>query len=87
MSQNLIVDMDIKDNIKILRTKSTLSQEKVAEKLQTMGIKMSRSWFSAIELGNRNVPVQVLVGLKIIFKCSYDDFFQGLESQLLDSLK
>ncbi len=87
MGQNLIVNMDIKDNIKDLRRKSGLSQAVVAAKLQTMGIKMSRSWLSAIELGNRNVPVTVLVGFKIIFNCKYEDFFEGLEQQLLESIK
>lgn len=60
-----------------------LSQSIVATKLQTMGIKMSRSWLSAIELGKRNIPVRVLVGLKVIFKCHYEDFFAGLEEELL----
>lgn len=86
MGQNLVVDMDIKDNIKALREKSGLSQSQVAAKLQTMDIKMSRSWLSAIELGKRNVPVRVLVGLKIIFKCSFEDFFTGLEGELLKTL-
>lgn len=86
MGQNLIVDMDIKDNIKALRHKSGLSQSEVAAKLQTMDIKMSRSWLSAIEVGNRNVPVRVLVGLKIIFKCDFEDFFVGLEEELLKSI-
>lgn len=86
MSQNLIVDMDIKDNMKRLREKSHMSQAVVAAKLQTMGIKMSRSWLSAIELGKRNVPVRVLVGLKIIFKCGYEEFFEGLEEALLKDI-
>lgn len=86
MSQNLIVDIDIKDNIQSLRRASGLSQAAVAAKLQTMGIKMSRSWLSAIELGKRNVPVKVLVGLKIVFKCEYNDFFSGLEEELLQSI-
>lgn len=87
MSQNILVDMAIKDNIKALRGKSGLSQSQVAAKLQIMGIKMSRSWLSAIELGKRNVPVRVLVGLKIIFKCSYEDFFTGLEDELLKTYR
>lgn len=86
MNQSLIVDMDVKDNIKALRQKSGLSQSVVAAKLQTMDVKMSRSWLSAIELGKRNVPVRVLVGLKIIFRCSFEDFFVGLEDELLKSL-
>ncbi|HWR21864.1 MAG TPA: helix-turn-helix transcriptional regulator [Feifaniaceae bacterium] len=86
MGQNLIADMDIKDNVKRLREKSGMSQAVVAAKLQTMDIKMSRSWFSAIELGKRNVPVRVLVGLKIIFKCSYEDFFAGLDEALLNDI-
>ena len=83
MGQNLLVDLDIKDNLQKLRRQSGLSQEAVAAKLQLMGVNMSRSWLSAIELGKRNVPVKVLVGLKVIFNCQYDDFFEGLESELL----
>ena len=82
--QNIIVDMDMTDNLKALRKNSGMSQSVVAARLQTMGIKMSRSWLSAIELGRRNLPLKVLVGLKLIYRCNYEDFFTGLEKQMAD---
>lgn len=38
-----------------------------------------------IELKRLNVPVSLLVALRIIFKCDYSDFFVGLEEQLIEN--
>jgi len=37
-----------------------------------------------IELKRLNVPVSVLVALKVIFNCGYEDFFVGLEERLVE---
>lgn len=82
MKQKDLKDIGICRNIGMLRSKARMTQEYVAIQMQTMGIKMSRSRFSMIELGRERVSVTMLVALKIIFKCSYDDLFEGLENNL-----
>jgi len=83
VKQYLINDLNISDNIRTLRNAADLTQDYVAIQLQTMGLNISRSRFSMIELGRLNVPVSVLVALKIIFKCEYSAFFAGLEEKLI----
>jgi len=82
MNQYFIKDMNISENIVKIRKKSKMTQNYVAIQLQTMGINISRSRLSMIELNRLNVPVSMLVALKIIFKCNYSDFFTGLEDKL-----
>ena len=82
MKQYLISDLNISENIVRLRKAAGLTQNYVAIQLQTMGLNISRSRLSMIELNRLNVPVSVLVSLKIIFKCNYSDFFIGLENKL-----
>jgi len=84
MKQYLIDDLNISKNIAKLRKDAGMTQEYVAIQLQIMGLNISRSRFSMIELGRLNVPVSMLVALKIIFKCDYSKFFEGLEDMLTD---
>ncbi|NLO84709.1 MAG: helix-turn-helix transcriptional regulator [Clostridiales bacterium] len=82
MKQFLICDLNISENIVRLRKKSNMTQNYVAIQLQTMGLNISRSRLSMIELNRLNVPISVLVALKVIFKCEFSDFFDGLEELL-----
>jgi len=86
MKQYLISDINISENIVKLRKMAGFTQDYVAIQLQTMGLNISRSRFSMIELNRLNVPVSVLVALKIIFKCDYCDFFKGLEDKLSEGI-
>jgi len=86
MKQYLISDLNISENIVRLRKAAGLTQNYVAIQLQTMGLNVSRSRFSMIELGRLNVPIAVLVGLKIILNCGYSDFFDGLEEILTEGV-
>ena len=71
MRQYLINDLNISKNIVQLRKEANMTQDYVAIQLQTMGLNISRSRLSMIELGRLNIPVSMLVALKIIFKCDY----------------
>lgn len=82
MKQYLIADLDISDNIVKLRKASGMTQNYVAIQLQTMGVNITRSRLSMIELKRLNVPVSVIVALKRIFNCDYAEFFKDLEQQL-----
>lgn len=83
LKQYLLNDLDIADNIVILRKRAGMTQNYVAVRLQTMGLNITRSRLSMIELKRLNVPVSLIVALKIIFKCEFSEFFDGLEHQLL----
>ena len=86
MKQYLISDISISTNIVKLRKAAGLTQNYTAIQLQTMGLNISRSRLSMIELNRLNVPVSVLVALKMIFKCEYSDFFVGLEDKLAEGV-
>ena len=75
----------IVDNIVRLRQDSGLSQESIAARLQTMGINYTRGRLSMIETKKRPPTALLLVGLKIIFACNYDDFYSAAEKQLAES--
>ena len=79
MAQYLINDLSISKNIVKLRKNAGMTQEYVSVQLQTMGLNISRSRLSMIELGRLNVPISLLVGLKNIFNCDYSSFFDGLD--------
>ncbi len=82
MKQYLIDDLNISGNIVKLRKAAGITQKHVSIQLETMGLNISRSRFSMIELGKLNIPVSILVALKILFRCDYSSFFDGLESKL-----
>lgn len=82
MPTSPIQDMGIYKNLAKLRRETKLTQEYVAIQMQTMGINMSRSRYSMIELGRYRLSVPMLVALKIIFQCQYEDLFEGLEQEL-----
>ena len=82
MKQYMICDVNISKNIVRLRKKARMTQKYVSNQLEMMGLKMCRSRLSMIELNRLNVPVSILVGMKIIFQCEYADFFEGLEEML-----
>lgn len=65
-------------NLKALRKRAGLSQEEVAARLITMGLEGSREIVSQMELGRYNVRISVLLGLKEIYKATFDEFFAGL---------
>jgi transcriptional regulator with XRE-family HTH domain len=80
----LIGQPGIAKNIVRLRKEAGMTQHYVAIRLQTMGLNISRSHLSMIELGRLNVPVRMLVALKTMFKCEYGCFFEGLDAELLE---
>ena len=77
--QKLRPDMDIGQNIQALRRNSKLTQDMVVDKLEVMGIEISKSTYAKIETNRMNIKVSELVALKKIFKCSFEDFFSELE--------
>ncbi len=66
-------------NLRRLRLANGLSQEKLCAELQRRGCDIGRSTYEKYEAGELNIRVSVLIELKKIYNCSYDEFFAGLE--------
>lgn len=66
-------------NLRRLRLANGLSQEKLCAELQCRGCDIGRSTYEKYEAGELNIRASVLIELKKIYNCSYDEFFAGLE--------
>lgn len=69
------------DNLRRLRMAHGLSQEKVCAKLQLRGCDIGRTTYQKYENGELNIKISVIIELRKIYKCSYDDFFEGLDPE------
>lgn len=78
MEEKLKQDVSMGANLRRLRKRAGLSQEKAAAQLQLMGLFASREIVSQMELGRYSVRVSVLLGMKEIYGASFDEFFEGL---------
>ena len=65
-------------NLKRLRKAHGFSQEKLCAQLQIKGCDIGRTTYEKYELGELNIRVSVLVELKKLYDCPYDEFFEGL---------
>ena len=79
MEQKIRRDRNIGSNLKILREKHNISQEKLCALLQSRGCDIGRSTYAKYENGELNVKASVLIELHKIYECSYDEFFEGLD--------
>lgn len=79
MEQKIRRDLNLGDNLRRLRDMSGLSQEKLCAQLQRNGCDIGRSTYAKYESGELNIKASVIVALKKIYKCTYDDFFLGLD--------
>ena len=79
MEQKVRRDRNMGDNLRKLRNAHDISQEKLCAELQLRGCDIGRSTYAKYESGELNIRVSVIVELKKIYHCSYDDFFDGLE--------
>ena len=83
MEQKLRRDRCIGDNLRALRDKHNISQEKLCAELQLRGCDIARSAYAKYEAGELNVKISVLIELKKIYKCTYDDFFAELDKSTM----
>ncbi len=79
MDQKLRRDRNMGDNLRVLRKQAGLSQEKLCAALQLAGCDIGRSTYEKYESGELNIKISVILALKKIYQCSFDDFFAGLE--------
>ncbi|MBQ4116074.1 MAG: helix-turn-helix transcriptional regulator [Clostridia bacterium] len=78
MEQKIRRDLNMGDNLKRLRIAFGISQEKLCAELQRRGCDIGRSTYAKYEAGELNIKASIIVELKKIYNCTYDDFFLGL---------
>lgn len=81
MEQKLRRDLNMGNNLRILREKHGISQEKLCAELQHRGCDIGRTTYAKYEAGELNIRISVIIELKKIYNCAYDDFFAGLDSE------
>ena len=79
MEQKLRRDRNMGNNLKRMRLERRISQEKLCVELQRRGCDIGRTTYEKYETGELNIRISVLIALKRIYSCSYDDFFEGLD--------
>ena len=79
MEQKIRRDRNMGDNLRRLRSDAGLSQEKLCAELQRRGCDIGRTTYAKYEAGELNIRASVIIELRNIYKCSYDEFFLGLD--------
>ncbi len=82
MEQKIRRDRNMGDNLRRLRLNYDISQEKLCAELQRRGCDIGRSTYAKYEAGELNIRVSVIIELKKIYNCSFDDFFEGLDIEI-----
>lgn len=73
-------------NLKQLRKNHKISQEQLCAELQRRGCDIGRTTYAKYEAGQLNIRASVLISLKKIYGCAYDDFFSGLDDKPIKPL-
>ena len=80
MEQKIRRDLNMGDNLRRLRLDNGISQEKLCAELQRRGCDIGRTTYAKYEAGELNIRASVIIELKKIYNCSYDEFFVGLDN-------
>ena len=80
MEQKIRRDRNMGDNLRRVRTYAGLSQEKLCAELQRRGCDIGRTTYAKYEAGELNIRASVIIELRKIYGCQYDDFFAGLDA-------
>ncbi len=80
MEQKIRRDRNMGANLRRLRVDKGISQEKLCAELQQRGCDISRSTYSKYEVGELNIRASVIIELRKIYDCAYDEFFEGLDT-------
>ncbi len=79
MEQKLRRDRYMGENLRRLRKDHHLSQEKLCAELQRRGCDIGRSTYEKYESGELNIRISVIIELRKLYDCSYDEFFKDLD--------
>ena len=80
MEQKIRRDCNMGDNLRRLRGNACLSQEKLCAELQRRGCDIGRTTYAKYEAGELNIRASVIIELRKIYNCNYDEFFFGLDT-------
>ena len=79
MEQKIRRDRNMGDNLRRLRIDKGISQEKLCAELQGRGCDIGRTTYAKYEAGELNIRASVIIELRKIYNCTFDDFFEGLD--------
>ena len=79
LEQKLKRDRNMGANLRKLREEHGLSQEKLCIELQRRYCDICRTAYQKYEEGRLNIKISVIIELRKLYNCSYDDFFEGLD--------
>ena len=79
MEQRIRRDRNMGDNLRRLRIDKGISQEKLCAELQRRGCDIGRTTYAKYEAGELNIRASVIIELRKIYNCTFDDFFEGLD--------
>lgn len=79
VEQKIRRDLFMGANLRRLRDQAEISQEKLCAELQRRGCDIGRTTYAKYESGELNIKVSVIIELKKIYNCEYDEFFKGLD--------
>ena len=82
MEQKIRRDRNMGDNLRRLRMDRGISQEKLCAQLQRRGCDIGRTTYAKYEAGELNIRASVLIELRKIYDCTYDEFFAGLDDEI-----
>ena len=79
MEQKIRRDRNMGDNLRRLREAHHISQEKLCAELQRRSCDIGQTTYAKYEAGQLNIRASVLIELRKIYGCTYDDFFTVLD--------
>ena len=79
MEQKIRRDRNMGENLRRLRIDKGISQEKLCAELQRRGCDIGRTTYAKYEAGELNIRASIIIELRKIYKCSYDEFFVDLD--------
>ena len=79
MEQKIRRDRNMGDNLRRLRIDKGISQEKLCAELQRRGCDIGRTTYAKYEAGELNIRASVIIELRKIYNCTFDDFFEVLD--------
>lgn len=79
--QKIRQDRNMGMNLKKLRKEYGISQEKLCDELQRRSCDIGRSTYAKLEAGELNIRVSILIELRKIYGCTFEDFFADLDPE------
>ena len=79
--QKIVQNANFGQTMKEIRLKKGFSQNVLVSKMQTLGSNITRSGYSMIEMGTRNIKATDLVAFAKVCDVTIDSIFKGISPQ------